>query len=222
MELNFQDLKVMLAQFQKVGHTLFTQGLVSSHGGNLSIKSGEDLIITHRGSMLSSIEEADLVKIGITKNDGATSLASAELAVHRCVYKKTSALAVIHAHPPYALALSFTEKEIIPYDTEGQAVLAKVPILGEEMVVKVGEYVEEIAEELRQHKVVLVRGHGSFAASQLLEEACYYTSVLEQSCRLLYLLKALEISHGVNFSGGSPQGPFPISDSNWKTPDFGV
>jgi len=36
-----------------------------------------------------------------------------------------------------------------------------------------------------------VRGHGSFAAGQLLEEAYYYTSVLEQSCRLLYLLKAL-------------------------------
>jgi len=41
--------------------------------------------------------------------------------------------------------------------------------------------------------VVLVRGHGTFAASQLLEEAYYYTVVLEQSCRLLYLLKALQV-----------------------------
>jgi ribulose-5-phosphate 4-epimerase/fuculose-1-phosphate aldolase len=41
-----------------------------------------------------------------------------------------------------------------------------------------------------------VRGHGSFAISQLLEEAYYFTAVLEQSCRLLYLLKALRVNPG--------------------------
>jgi L-fuculose-phosphate aldolase len=48
-----------------------------------------------------------------------------------------------------------------------------------------------------EHRVVLVRGHGTFAASQLLEEAYYYTVVLEQSCRLLYLLKALQVDPGI-------------------------
>jgi L-fuculose-phosphate aldolase len=43
----------------------------------------------------------------------------------------------------------------------------------------------------------LVRGHGSFAISQLLEEAYYYTATLEQSCRLLYLLKALQVEPGI-------------------------
>ena len=84
----------MLSQFQTVGHALFTQGLVSCYSGNLSIKLGEHLLITHRGSMLGSIGEADLVETGITKNDRATPLASTELEVHRSIYKKTSALAV--------------------------------------------------------------------------------------------------------------------------------
>jgi ribulose-5-phosphate 4-epimerase/fuculose-1-phosphate aldolase len=44
--------------------------------------------------------------------------------------------------------------------------------------------------------VVLVQGHGTFAASQLLEEAYYYTVVLEHSCHLLYLLKALQVNPG--------------------------
>jgi L-fuculose-phosphate aldolase len=63
--------------------------------------------------------------------------------------------------------------------------------------VKAGDLAEEIAEALKQYKVVLVQGHGSFAASQLLEEAYYYTTVLEQSCRLLYLLKALRVNPGI-------------------------
>jgi len=181
----------MLSQFKAVGHALFTQGLVSPCSGNLSIKLGEHLVITHRGSILGSIGEADLVETGIAKNDRATPLASSELAVHRSIYKNTSALAVVHAHPPYAVALSFIEKEIIPCDMEGRALLPKVLILGQGIALEAGDLGEEIAETLKQYKVVLVWGHGSFAAGQLLEEAYYYTSVLEQSCRLLYLLKAL-------------------------------
>jgi len=109
----------MLSQFQSVGQGLFSQGLVSAQGGNLSVKLGEHLVITHRGSALGSIQEGDLIETGINKNNRATPLASQELGVHRCIYKTTSALAVVHAHPPYAVALSFTEDEIVPRDIEG-------------------------------------------------------------------------------------------------------
>jgi len=157
------------------------------------MRLGEHLLITHRGSMLSSIGEADLVKTGITKNDRSTPLASTELEVHRSIYKKTSAMAIVHAHPPYAVVLSFTENEIIPCDIEGRAVVPRVPVLGKQAPVKPGDLAEEISEALKQYKVVLVQGHGSFAIGQLLEEAHYSTSILEQSCRLLYLLKSLKL-----------------------------
>ena len=188
-------LKV-LAQFQAVGQALFTQGLVSPQGGNLSVKLGKHLVITHRGSALGCIQEGDLVETGIDKNNRATPLASTELEVHRCIYKNTPALAVVHAHPPYAVALSFTEKEIVPPDMEGQALLSRVPILRAGTERKAGEFADEIARLVGEHRVVLVRGHGTFAASQLLEEAYYCTVVLEQSCRLIYLLKALQVSTG--------------------------
>jgi L-fuculose-phosphate aldolase len=187
----------VLSQFQVVGQALFTQGLVSPQGGNLSVKLGEHLVITHRGSALGYIQEGDLVETGINKNNRVTPLASTELEVHRCIYKSTPALAVVHAHPPYAVALSFTEKEIVPPDIEGRALLSRVPILRTGTGHKAGELADEIARLLGEHRVVLVQGHGTFAASQLLEEAYYYTVVLEQSCRLLYLLKALQVNPGV-------------------------
>jgi L-fuculose-phosphate aldolase len=186
----------MLAQFQMVGQALFAQGLVSRQAGNLSVKVGEHLVITHRGSTLGYIQEGDLVETGISKNNRVTPLASTELQVHRCIYRNTAALAVVHAHPPYAVALSFVEKEIVPADVEGQALLSRVPILRTGMKGKAGESADEIARLLGKHRVVLVQGHGTFAASQLLEEAYYYTVVLEQSCRLLYLLKALRVNPG--------------------------
>ena len=184
----------MLSQFQVVGQALFTQGLVSPQGGNLSVKLGERLVITHRGSALGYIREGDLVETGISKNNRVTPLASTELEVHRCIYRNTPALAVVHAHPPYAVALSFSEKEIVPPDVEGRALLSRVPVLCTGAKAKAVELADRIARLLAEHRVVLVRGHGTFAASQLLEEAYYNTVVLEQSCRLLYLLKALQVN----------------------------
>lgn len=126
----------MLSQFQAVGQALFTQGLVFSQGGNLSIKLGEHLVITHRGSTLGFIQEGDLVETGVSKNNRATPLASKELEIHRCIYKNTSASAVVHAHPPYAVALSFTEEEIVPCDLEGQILLSRVPVLSTDAMAK--------------------------------------------------------------------------------------
>ena len=85
----------MLTQFQAIGQALFTQGLVSPQGGNLSVKVGERLVITHRGSPLGSIQEGDLVETGVSKNTRATPLASTELEVHRCIYKSTPAMPVV-------------------------------------------------------------------------------------------------------------------------------
>jgi L-fuculose-phosphate aldolase len=189
---------MILSQFQEVGRNLFAQGLVSPQSGNLSIRLGECLFITHRGTMLGSIEEGDLVQTGIIRNGRTTPLASSELPVHRSIYQHTSALSIVHAHPPYAVTLSFTEEEIIPPDMEGRVLLSKVPVLGKE-VIKANELCREITEALKEHKIILLRGHGSFAGGQLLEEAYYYTTALEYSCRLLYLLKTLGVNPSQDF-----------------------
>jgi len=184
---------MILSQFQTVGHDLFTKGLVSSHSGNLSIRLGEHLIITRRASRLGCLEEHDLIETGINKNDRNTPLASTELAVHRAIYRETPALAVVHAHPPHAVALSLTETEIVPIDTEGLSTLGRVPVLGWHMDIKPGGLADIIAQALKQHQIIMVHGHGSFAIGQLLEEAHNYTTALEESCQVICLLKSLQV-----------------------------
>jgi len=184
---------MILSQFQAVGHDLFTQGLVSSHSGNLSIRLRDQLIITRRGSMLGCLQEADLIETGITKNDRSTPLASNELAVHRAIYQQTPALAIVHAHPPHAVALSLVETEIVADDAEGRSIIGQVPVLGWNMEVRPGGLADIIAQALKQHQIVMVHGHGSFAIGQLLEGAYSYTTTLEESCRIICLLKSLRV-----------------------------
>ncbi len=185
---------MILSQFQTVGHDLFTKGLVSSHSGNLSIRLGERIIITRRTSRLGCLQEHDLIETGINKNDRNTPLASIELAVHRAIYRETPALAIVHAHPPHAVALSLTETEIVPIDTEGLSIVERVPVLGWHMKVKAGGLADIIAQALKQHRIIMVHGHGSFAIGQLLEEAHNCTATLEESCQVICLLKSLQVS----------------------------
>ena len=185
---------MILSQFQTVGHDLFTRGLVSSHSGNLSIRLGERMIITRRSCRLGCLEEHDLIETGISKNDRSTPLASTELAVHRAIYRETSALAVVHAHPPHAIALSLVATEIVPNDAEGLSIVGEVPVLGWNIEATLGGLTDIIVQALKQHRIVVVHGHGSFAIGQLLEEAHSCTTALEESAQVICLLKSLQVS----------------------------
>lgn len=184
---------MFLTQFRKVGRDLFTGGLISGSGGNLSIRLDDRIIITRRGSCKADLEELDLVETGIFKNDRNTPMASSELAVHRAIYRNTPATAIVHAHPPHAVALSLTEDEIVPNDDEGRALIGYVPIVGHTPTTIVPEIlVDEISKTLQKVRIMMVRGHGSFAIGQILEEAFDITSQLEESCKILCLMKSLQ------------------------------
>jgi len=182
---------MILTQFQTVGRDLFTRGLISSHNGNLSIRLGDRIIITRRDCQLGCLEEHDLIETGLSRNDRATPLASTELPIHRAIYQTTQALAIIHAHPPHAVALSLTQTEIIPKCAESLATIGKVPVLGWNMQVRSKNMAGIIARRLKDYRIVMVHGHGVFATGQLLEEAHNYTTALEESCQVICLLKSL-------------------------------
>ncbi len=185
---------MILSQFQTVGRDLFTRGLVSSHNGNLSIRLGDRLIITRRGCRLGCLEEHDLIETGIYKNDRFTPLASAELPVHRAIYRMTPALAVIHAKPPHTVALSLSETEIVPNCAEGLAKLGNISVIGWHRQEKLGDMADIIAQALMQNRIVVVHSHGSFAIGQLLEEAHNHTTTLEESCQVICLTKSLGVN----------------------------
>ena len=196
MVVTTDEEALILSQFHTFGHDLFTRGLISSHTGNLSIRLGERIIITRRDSKLGCLDEHDLIETGISRNDRATPLASTELSVHRAIYQETSASAIVHAHSPHAVALSLVETEIVPSRAEGLSVVGQVPVLGWHMELGEGELADIIAQALQQHRIIMVHGHGSFAIGQLLEEAHNYTAILEESCRVICLLRTLQISPG--------------------------
>ena len=48
-----------------------------------------------------------------------------------------------------------------------------------------------LAKVLQQYKIVMLRGHGSFAIGQTLDEAFHWSSTLEESCQIALYAKLL-------------------------------
>jgi L-fuculose-phosphate aldolase len=178
-----------LRAFQTIGADIFQRGLISSHAGNLSIRAGNRILLTRRGSMLGHLAEKDIVELPLDGDDSQVLMASSEVVVHKAIYKNTSALAVVHAHPPYATLLSMIQDEIIPVDSEGSYLFKKIPVVSTETTIGSREASVVISDYLREYKLVMLRGHGSFARGDMLEEAYLLTSSLEASAFFVYHLR---------------------------------
>lgn len=178
--------------FIKFGRELFIRGLIASHSGNLSVKRGNEILITRRGSMLGNLTKEGIVSVPLIADK--VEAASRELVVHRAIYQATSALACVHAHPPYAIALSLIENEIIPIDEEGAFYLSRVPILAIEDTIGSEVVASQLAKLFNGNKIAMIRGHGSFAIGETLEEAYLKTSSLEHSSQIIHLVKTVSPS----------------------------
>jgi L-fuculose-phosphate aldolase len=160
------------------GRDLSDAGLVSSNSGNMSVRRAGGIVITRHDSTLASLEEGDLIEVA--RGVSSHPLASVELVVHQAIYEATPALAVVHAHPPAAIALSLAlaSNRIDPVDS----VVGAVPIIEAEALSGSEALAEAMRETLREHKIALARGHGSFAIGETLAEACELTLRLEERC----------------------------------------
>jgi L-fuculose-phosphate aldolase len=153
----------------------------------MSVRVGDRLVITRRGSMLGRLRPEDLIETGIDSDDSGTALASIELVVHRAIYRRTTAQAILHTHPPHGVVLSLDRDEILPLDSEGAHLLHRTPVVAAEQTVGSDEMADVISGALREHKLCMLRGHGLFATGRRLEEAYQWSSSFEASARIGYL-----------------------------------
>jgi len=171
----------VLATMQEVGRDLYQLGLVSSHGGNLSIRDGTGMWITGTGTMLGRLRERHIAHV---RPDGtyAGPPPSSDTVLHSTVYAMTGAGAVAHAHPRHAIALSFGTDRFVPMDFEGQHFLKAVPV-----VEQGPNQAAQIAAALQEAVVVLLRGHGAYARGANLWEALHWLTALEESAQVAVL-----------------------------------
>lgn len=183
----------MYAYFRDIGRDIYLAGLISSHGGNMSVRVGDRVLITRRGCMLGRLEPQDIVETALAYEDSETALASTEIVVHRAIYNQTNGLAIVHTHSPHTILRSMIDEEIVPVDSEASYLLHKVPVYSLARTAGSSEVAETVSSALKEYKCVCLRGHGPFAIGTVLEEAFQWISCLEMACRILNLRDSLGV-----------------------------
>ncbi|MCS7140269.1 MAG: class II aldolase/adducin family protein [Candidatus Nezhaarchaeota archaeon] len=171
------------------------RGYVTAHGGNLSIRSGNVMWITRHACSLENLRPEDIVKVPVNRPSSRDVIASTETPVHREIYRRTGNLIVMHAHPPYSVALSYFVDEVTPPDSEGYHVLRSIPVV--EGRPGSTELAIRVADSLTRHWAVVVRGHGVFASSKFVDHAYQILCMVEHSAEILYLKNVYESVLGI-------------------------
>ena len=171
-------------EFLNVGTRLHREGLVSSVFGNLSRRVEGGFEITPTGSFLDAPARAVFVSDDGVADEGASS----EYRVHLQVYRQTDAIAIVHAHPPYSVALSLSRDAIIPADSEGKMLLPTIPVVAGEP--GTDELAENIGAAMVTSPLVIARGHGTFARADTLLDGYILTAAAEHAAKILSIAVA--------------------------------
>jgi L-fuculose-phosphate aldolase len=162
---------------------LLDDGLAIGSAGNMSVRAGDEVLITPSGIPYRDMNAADICVIGMdgTQRSGAAE-PSSETPMHLSVYAATSAGAVVHTHSPEVIALSAVCDElpaihyaitglggpvrVAPYVRFGSAGLAAAAI-----------------EALDGRNAVILRNHGAVTYGRDLAQAYDRALLLEWLAR---------------------------------------
>ena len=123
------DLEQIADEMALYSDLLVNTGLLHLKGGNYSVRIGEELIITPTKCFKKDLVPEKLIRAKVDSDEKVEN-ASSVLSMHRAIYRKTDAEAIIHAHPYYASLLSFYIDEIRPVDENGKLYLTRYRNLG--------------------------------------------------------------------------------------------
>ena len=157
--------------------------------GNVSVRQDGYILLTPSKVCYRTMAPEDIVVIDLAGHlvEGSRTPTS-EKEVHRQIYcVRQDVGALIHAHTPYAMAMSAGDFGEVPCMVEEMSQLlgGGIPVTPEyvpaEQHLKLGAVA---AETIGLHNGILLRNHGSVAAGRNLEEALLACQVIEKACQI--------------------------------------
>lgn len=175
----------------EIGASFYARGLAFGSTGNLSLRLGEKIWVTPTGRSLRNLSPEDLACI----DEAGTALnekrASKESPFHLAAYRNAGARAgaIVHLHSTYSVALSCLAHPefpaITPYFQMRVAPLAVLPYFRPGSP----ELGDAVGEAAKDHNCMLLRNHGLICLGRTLDEAVDRTEELEETAKLLFLLR---------------------------------
>jgi L-fuculose-phosphate aldolase len=168
-------------------HLLRVYGYNDSHSGNASCRINESsYLVTPTGACADLLRPGDLIEANIHSKPPEGASLDSEL--HRQVYlANPKAKAMLHSHVPHLLAMTMDGNDFIPSDFEGLYYFGRINVINLPHEEVLAGAVIEVPGALKDHPIVVVRGHGAYAQGQDLEQAYKWICSAELSAKTAWL-----------------------------------
>lgn len=181
------------AELVAVARSLFDRGYSFGSAGNLSVRSGDAILMTPTGSSLGSLTADALAKVDCAGRVIGDIRPTKEAHFHLAIYRaRPECGAVVHLHSTYSTALAclrdLDTEDALPVLTPYYAM--RVPKLPVVPYLPPGDpaLAGEVERRAAATPALLLRHHGSIAAGTTLSEASALAEELEEAARLYFLL----------------------------------
>lgn len=180
-----------LSAILEIGKHLHQRGLMVSGDGNISYRQPNgEIVMTPAGVNKSRLNRSDLARLD-ENNRILEGKPSSERLMHLEIYKAVpEAQAVVHAHPPHAIAISLAQPDWkeLPVTALPEVILAagRIPIVpyARPGTLAMGL---NLLPYLPEHRLMILARHGAVCWGESLEEAADGIERLEQICTILKL-----------------------------------
>lgn len=168
-------------------------GIIDFNGhASCRIPGQQRMLINSGASVRSALTVDDIV---VTDFDGklidGEAVPPMEFHIHSEIYRRRSDVgSVIHAHPLWSTLFSSTGKPMEPVIMQA-AVLGEIRTFDKIASINEKRIGEELADALGEHRVAMLKSHGSVIAAGNLLEAFVLAVYLEENAERQYLARQL-------------------------------
>ena len=195
----------------EIAKRLYEKNMNAALGGNVSIRQGDEILITPAGINKGFMTEQDVVVVDLDGNVlRGSGKPSSEGKMHYEIYKRRSDVhAIIHAHPPFAVGFALAHRDL-PDDIlpEATIVLGRVPCLPY-VTPSTIDLAREVAQGLAHRNAAFMANHGAITLGATLEEAYNRMEMLEQTCMSIVYASILGGVHHI------PEGEMGFFERNF-------
>lgn len=182
----------------KYGDIIYSNGFSPGTSGNISVRYGDEIIITASGAPNGNLCYEDLVLIDfggkcIDKNSSSLcKKASSEKMLHVEFYKKRPDInAIIHVHPPFLSSFAAARKSLEePALAENVYYFGKIP-LADYALPSSMELANNTAKYFDKYNAVLMANHGFIVGDINLEQAYLKLELAESYAQVVLNAKLL-------------------------------
>ena len=174
---------------------LHRRNMLAAADGNISYRISDDEILITPSGISKAFMNSEQIAVINLKGEVLVGKPSTEKLMHLEIFKSTpKARAIIHAHPPTAIAWSIAEPLLtkLPSDCLSEVILATgdIPFVPyarpgtDQMGIVLKAF-------LPQHRALILRNHGALAWGEDLDEAYRGMERIEHSAQILALAKQI-------------------------------